>query len=211
VKLSIVILVVFFSMMASPVFTQDIGAKEPVPDSKRYINLKSYGALAFVGVPLYLLPEGFNYVPLLLGGYFHFPLIMTRKRINLAINIIPLVGVVPSTPGTDYEMGVDAFLELSIAISKKSIISVNIGSGPYFISVETEKQANGYIFSNYLLLAYKRRLALNREKTWEINFYGGVRHISNARLKDPNFGIDSVIFGIGFGRLFERKRKHKRQ
>lgn len=173
------------------------------PNEKpRYINQKSFGALTFIGLPEYSLPEGFTYNPLLLGGYFHLPLKPARKSVNLSLDLIPLIGVVPSTNSHDKEFGLNMFLDLGIELSPNSILSINVGTGPYYINVTTEKQANGFIFSDYLLLAFKHRIGRNIKNMWEINFYGGIRHLSNGFLKKPNNGIDNIITGIGFGNLF---------
>jgi hypothetical protein len=168
----------------------------------RYIDQKSFGALGFIGLPEYTLPEGFTYQPLLMGAYFHFPVSKAGKRINLSIDVIPLIGAVPSTNSHDKEFGLNIFLDIGYALSANSILSLNVGSGPYYIAVDTEKQANGFIFSDYLLLAYKHRIGQRRHHLWEVSLYGGIRHVSNAFLKKPNNGIDNIILGFGFGRLF---------
>ena len=196
-KIISVIIVGFY--LINPAFSQKVIYSDKQP---RYIDQKSFGALGFVGLPEYALPEGFTYQPLLLGGYFHLPLKKARKRVNLSIDIIPLIAVVPSTNSHDKEFGLNVFLDLGIQLQTNSILSINIGTGPYYIAVSTEKQANGFIFSDYFLLAYKHRLGQHAKHLWEINFYGGIRHVSNAFLKKPNNGIDNIIFGFGFGRLF---------
>jgi hypothetical protein len=199
-KIISIIIVGFY--LINPALSQKVIYPNIQKQQPRYIDQKSFGVLGFIGLPEYTLPEGFAYQPLLLGGYFHLPLKKARKRVNLSIDIIPLIGAVPSTNSHDKEFGLNIFLDLGFELSPNSILSLNIGTGPYYIAVTTEKQANGFIFSDYLLLAYKHRIGLRLNHLWEINFYGGVRHVSNAFLKKPNNGIDNIIFGFGFGRLF---------
>jgi len=181
---------------------QDITNSNYPKTEKRYINQKSLGALMFIGLAEYQLPEKITYKPILLGGYFHFPLKKAKKRVNLSIDVIPLIGIVPSTNSHDKEFGLNIFLDLGIELNANSILSFNIGTGPYYVNVTTEKQANGFIFSDYFLVAYKHRIGYRGNHLWELNFYSGIRHISNASLKKPNNGIDNIIIGFGFGRLF---------
>ena len=44
------------------------------------------------------------------------------------------------------------------------------------------------------------RLMLNER--WSLVIEGGYRHISNAEIKKPNFGIDSIGGNVGFGFFF---------
>jgi hypothetical protein len=44
------------------------------------------------------------------------------------------------------------------------------------------------------------RLRLN--ELWSLVIEGAYRHISNAEIKKPNFGIDSVGGNVGFGFSF---------
>lgn len=199
-KVSLIILA--FTLLVNSAQAQSVFHRSYLFENPRYINQKSFGALTFIGLPEYKLPEGSTYKPLLLGGYFHFPLKPARKIVNLSIDFIPLIGVVPSTNSHDKEFGLNIFLDLGIELAPNSILSINVGTGPYYINVTTEKQANGFIFSDYFLLAYKHRIGGHTKQLWEISFYSGIRHVSNGFLKKPNNGIDNIIIGFGFGKLF---------
>jgi hypothetical protein len=70
-----------------------------------------------------------------------------------------------------------------------------IGSGPHYITVETDRQARGFIFSdNFELGSAYNFERINTAFLLKFRF----RHISNAGLKEPNGGIDNffVIAGL---------------
>ena len=50
------------------------------------------------------------------------------------------------------------------------------------------------------MIAYRRKLVLNAD-FYELSVYTGIRHLSNAGLKEPNKGIDNIMVGIGFAKL----------
>jgi len=166
----------------------------------RHINQRAAGVMVQYGINYYDLPEGYGYRPILLAHYQRFPLIRTAKNVGLAIDIGPQVGMA-YTDKFNFELGLFVYLNLGIALTDWDMISLLAGAGPHYISVETERQAKGFIFSDNFLLAFRRKLLLNRDP-YELSVYGGFRHISNASLKQPNGGIDNIITGISFARLF---------
>jgi hypothetical protein len=168
--------------------------------SDRHINQRATGAMVQYGFNYYDLPEGYAYRPLLLAHYQRFPLIRTAKNVGLAIDIGPQIGMA-YTDKFNFELGLFVYLNLGIALTDWDMISLLAGAGPHYISVETERQAKGFIFSDNFLLAYRRKLLLGREP-FEISVYSGFRHISNASLKQPNGGIDNIMIGLGFAKLF---------
>lgn len=166
----------------------------------RHINQRATGAMVQYGINYYDLPEGYGYRPLLVSHYQRFPLIRTARNVGFAIDIGPQIGMA-YTDNFNLELGLFIYLNLGIALTDWDMISLLAGAGPHYISVETERQAKGFIFSDNFLLAYRRKLLLSREP-YELSFYGGFRHISNASLKQPNGGIDNIMIGLGFAKLF---------
>lgn len=166
----------------------------------RHINQRASGVMVQYGINYYDLPEGYAYRPLLFTYYQRFPLIKTIKNVSLAIDIGPQIGMA-YTDKFNYELGLFVCLNLSIALTDWDMISLLAGAGPHYISVETERQAKGFIFSDNIRLAYRRKLLLNH-KPYELTVYSGFRHISNASLKQPNGGIDNITIGLGFAKLF---------
>ena len=190
----LVLLLCFF--ISLNVFSQKLVSRF----ADRHINQRATGVMVQYGFNYYDLPEGYAYRPLLLAHYQRFPLIRTAKNVGLAIDIGPQIGMA-YTDKFNLELGLFVYLNLGIALTDWDMISLLAGAGPHYISVETERQAKGFIFSDNFLLAYRRKLLLGREP-YELSVYSGFRHISNASLKQPNGGIDNIIIGLGFAKLF---------
>lgn len=166
----------------------------------RFINQRSNGVMVHYGINFYDLPEGYGYRPLLIAHIKHYPLFKTRRNINLAIDVGPQAGIA-YTDKLNFEVGFFVSLNLGFAFTDWDMVSLMAGAGPHYISLVTGKQASGFIFSDNFLLAYRRRLILNCTP-YELSFFGGFRHLSNASLKQPNGGIDNIITGIGFAKIF---------
>jgi len=171
-------------------------------DSTRLINQKTAGVLVEYASPYYYLPEGPRYYVLLTGGTFSFPLFKAKKNFNMSIDIFPHYGFVwVDFEGSNYEFGVNVRLGANFSLSPNDVLRLKLASGPHYITVETEKQANGFIFSDYFLLVYNRRFFINKSP-FSIEFEFGYRHISNAGLQEPNRSISNIIFGIGINKVF---------
>jgi hypothetical protein len=190
----LILLVCFFFSLN--VFSQKLVSRF----DDRHINQQAAGAMVQYGINYYDLPEGYGYRPLLLARYQRFPLIKTARNVGLAIDIGPQIGMA-YTDKFNFELGLFIYLNLGIALTDWDMISLIAGVGPHYISVETERQAKGFIFSDNFLLAYRRKFLLSREP-YELSVYSGLRHISNASIKQPNGGIDNIIIGLGFAKLF---------
>lgn len=65
--------------------------------------------------------------------------------------------------------------------------------GPHYASGLPERQSAGFIFSDNLMLGCGIRLPAD----YILDFYGGFRHLSNAGIKRPNGGINSLMLFIG--------------
>ena len=170
-------------------------------DSLKLINQKTIGVLVEYGSPYYSLPEGSRYYVLLVGGTFSFPLFKAKKNFNMSIDIFPHYGFVWVDFDEDnYEFGINVRLGANLSLSPNDVLSLKIATGPHYITVETEKQANGFIFSDYLLIVYDRRFFINKSP-FAIEFEFGFRHISNAGLQEPNRSISNFIFGVGLSKV----------
>lgn len=171
-------------------------------DSIKISNLKSAGILIEYGQPYYFLPEGTRYYVGLIGANFNIPLFQAKKFFNISVDLFPHYGYVWVVEDKKYyEFGLNVRLGFNFLISKNDLISTKIGCGPHSITVETEKQANGFIFSDYYLITYKRSLGKSF-KPILVEFEFGYRHMSNAGLQSPNRSISNFIFGVGFYKCF---------
>ena len=176
-------------------------AQEPILVDD-YGSHKAIGFNMLVGTPLYSLPEDVTYTPLLFMGHYRFPLHKGEGKgsLSLSLDIIPHYGIVSlGDQSLQHEAGVNCWLDLSLQFTQNSMLSLDVGSGPHFITVETGRQAQGFAFSDNFFLVYKSR---NDYTESEMKFFLGFRHVSNASLMKPNGGIDNLVFGFGGSNLF---------
>jgi hypothetical protein len=148
------------------------------------------------------IPEG-NYQPILLIGHFGIDLKrylseLKDHRGSLSFFLEPQFNTVVN-PKTDYECGVGIGLQYRYPLT--DIVSIfAMGSvGPHYISVVTAKQANGFIFSDVLGAGFYFYLTKDSAITAGYRF----RHISNAHMAEPNFGIDNHFVTIGYSVFFD--------
>jgi opacity protein-like surface antigen len=76
--------------------------------------------------------------------------------------------------------------------------SMMVSVGPHYISVVTQKQANGFIFSDMIGAGFSFFMTKNTMVSSEYRW----RHLSNADLKNPNLGINNNFGLIGYSILF---------
>ena len=69
-----------------------------------------------------------------------------------------------------------------------------IGTGPHYTSGTVQRQANGFIFSDNFAGGVNIKLTKNLYADWR----SGLRHISNAGLRIPNGGINTLTMREGF-------------
>ncbi len=143
-----------------------------------------------------ILPEGFAYNPLtFLAASSLFKLgsfsIYGEMQFTQAFN--PLQNLV------DYEFGLNAGLKYHLGFTSTFEMNAAIASGPHFISVETLRQADGFIFSDNIEVGFSYFMPVAKTT---INAKARFRHISNAGLQSPNGGIDNLFIVIGIGSIF---------
>ena len=138
-----------------------------------------------------LLPEGVEYEPfVLLGGYE----IWERKKFSIygEAQLTYLYNRLEEQ--AEYEGGINFGIAYKIPFGPKSMLRACIGSGPHFITMETRRQANGFIFSDNFELGYIQLI-----KKVHIGLRARFRHISNAGFKKPNGGIDNLLLLLSVG------------
>lgn len=137
------------------------------------------------------LPEGYGYSPLAFFMRYKFGRLKpfdtyVESQLARASEI--------SGTGHDYEFGFNLGLAYRQAITPNLKLTASLGSGPYYVTVRTRRQARGFIFSDNLevgLQYYWSKAHLG------IQLRGRYRHISNAGLKSPNGGIDNFFLVVG--------------
>jgi hypothetical protein len=94
----------------------------------------------------------------------------------------------------DIDLACNLAAELLWEFHKSLGMHFSVGSGPAYQSSVSKVQDNGFLFSNNFTLGlrfslFDKRVVLNPQ----VRF----RHMSNARLKSPNAGIDNFLLLLG--------------
>jgi hypothetical protein len=171
--------------------------------SAQVTKKKELGLRVAYGVFNTVLPEKDIYRPILILPYFNYYLSKREKRSKFSVYVEPQITPVrvkyKSTGQEDWEkeIGINGGFSYSYWFNWFTIY-VGIGSGPNYISVVTKKQANGFIFSDNIYAGIKREIKNN----YFLDIHIRGRHISNAGLKNPNYGINNAFGGLGFSKFF---------
>ena len=191
---SLLCLFLLFSLFITEIYTQ-----ENALSNSRYI-----GYIAFSGPSINIDEQGSGYFSAMNGGYIHFPIHKTKKSWVFGANFLPQVGIARFGGENELEYGLSLWMELGKEFNTYNQILFQIGSGLHYISAETKRQRGGFIFSDHLNLAYKRKLS--NEKI-VIGSYFMFRHLSNAGIKEPNFGINNLMIGFMIARTIGSNKK----
>jgi len=179
-------------------------AEPPLTDSatgkiERFPFITESGGI--VGMGTGSIPEG-NYQPILLIWHLaadlrHHVSSLKNHRGTLSVICEPQVNPV-FDPRTDIEFGVGVGLKYMYPVTDRLSPYIMGSVGPHYISVQTEKQASGFIFADTIGAGIYYFL----DKKSALNIGYRFRHVSNADLKSPNGGIDTQIGTIGYSVFF---------
>ena len=81
---------------------------------------------------------------------------------------------------------------------------VRVGVGPHYLSFSTARQRGGFIFSDNFATGIIAKIGANAVMEVQYRY----RHLSNAGLKDPNWGIDNHFALVGFHWAFGEKNEN---
>ncbi|MCD6487467.1 MAG: acyloxyacyl hydrolase [Syntrophobacterales bacterium] len=101
-------------------------------------------------------------------------------------------------PETDVEFGVGAGLKYMHHITNSLSAYFMASVGPHWVTVNTESQARGFVFSSTIGLGIS---VFVTDKS-AVNLGCGARHLSNAGLEKPNGGINTYFGTIGYSVFF---------
>ena len=166
-----------------------------------FVNRRTVGFCLQQGIPYYKFPEGRSYKPTGLMGVYHQPLFKAKRLVNVAIDLMPQLWF-SKAKIAGIEFGLNMTANLNIQIKRNSILSFHLGSGIHYFGMETDRQAEGFIFSDNVLASYKHQITLKTKKRIDIGCIAGFRHLSNLDTRKPNHGINNIIVGICFDRIF---------
>lgn len=101
-------------------------------------------------------------------------------------------------PRSNVEMGLDIFFKYAYPLTSKLYPFIEIGSGPYYMTLSTYEQSTQFNFISQggagLMYFIRKDLA--------VNFEYRRRHVSNASIKSPNAGIDGNAYLVGLSLYF---------
>lgn len=148
------------------------------------------------------LPEG-TYRPIYFMGYFANHLL--REEFRKTYRTLPFFYVEPQFNIANveypdgklkqyYEFGINNGFKQNFKITEYLHLYILIGTGPHFISIDTEKQKKYFIFSN--CMGFGMQLYLKNRISIMSSFR--IKHMSNLQLFLPNSGINSYNFHFGF-------------
>ncbi len=150
-----------------------------------------------IGVPVYsiTLPEGSNYRPLLIMGNWGFNITKKEKRGNWWAILEPQFNpVFLNNKLSEADFGINVAFRYKYKLNDGMYVFGQLGSGPHFITISTERQAHGFIFSDNLAFGFSKSIS----KNIFFNVQARIRHISNANLMQHNRGMNNgfIVFGI---------------
>lgn len=130
-----------------------------------------------------------------LAGDFSWSFNKPKKKDFVALYFEPQFNFVHTLRPFDFEFGANLGIRNYVKVNDGLYFYQMLGSGPHYISAELDRQATGFIFSDNLAVgAYTR---VSKKKSLFLNLQFRMRHISNAGLKLPNRGVNSVNFFVG--------------
>ena len=178
----------FFILKPNPLTAQNI-----------FLEKNTEIAIGYAIIPEKL-PEGYDYSPLFIAA--RFPVYQFSSVKKSSFNIFVEPQFVINTPSEQFkntfEFGLNLSLLYFFPFSDKNGLSVSIGSGPHYLSLKTEKQAKGFIFSDNFEIGYYQKIG----ERFGFSLKPRFRHISNAGFQSPNEGIDNFFVMVG---LFWKK------
>ncbi len=109
----------------------------------------------------------------------------------------PFLSVI-TEPDLNAEFGLPFFFKYAYPITEKLYPFIEVGTGPYYMTLHTREQSTQFNFVNQggagLIYFLKDDLALNVGYRF--------RHVSNGSIKEPNNGIDANVFLAGVSYYF---------
>lgn len=162
-------------------------------NAQRYFDYNKYKALNIgIGVINEEMPEGYRYNPITILPTFS---IWDRGHFSIYAEGQVTFATLTEEVSTAYEMGANLGVRFQTELFPKLVMGAAIGSGPHFITVKTRMQADGFIFSDNFELGFSYYLDENYKTALQLK--GRMRHISNAGLQLPNWGLDNFFLVIG--------------
>jgi hypothetical protein len=178
-------LIILFSFTAATTFSQDSSAR-----------FRSAGALIGYGRQINI---DTKYDPIFFMGDFSWQFGKKKRADFLAFYLEPQFNLVQTIRPIDIEFGTNIGIRYYQRLTNDLLLYEMLGSGPHFITADLPRQAKGFIFSDNLAVGIFKKLKTSKPLLLNIQFR--VRHISNAGLKLPNAGVNTLNLLVGLSRF----------
>lgn len=160
------------------------------------------------GVSRYNLPEGI-YRPCFIMGHFGIdilkknPLNFNNGSLTLyfepQFNPVFIENQVFKTLRTNFEFGLNIGLKQTIHIYKPLYAFIHCGIGPHFLNFDNKIQNKGFLFSDNLGLG----ISYTAKKNLFFSVGFRLRHLSNAYLSSPNYGLNTFNYHFGISWILD--------
>ena len=92
------------------------------------------------------------------------------------------------------EFGLAFLIKYGFPFTEKLYPFIEVGTGPYYMTWSTNTQSTQFNFDSQAGLG----ILYFFENHWAVNTAFRYRHVSNAAIKKPNGGIESLVSLLGF-------------
>jgi hypothetical protein len=119
-------------------------------------------------------------------------------RGTLSLFFEPQLGFAAMNKEYGVEFGVGVGLKYAYPIGDSYSVYILGSVGPHVMTLQTQDQANGFIFNDTIGLGMNYMISPGTA----IDIQCRLRHLSNAGIKEPNYGIENLIGLIGFSIVY---------
>ncbi|HEU0112458.1 MAG TPA: acyloxyacyl hydrolase [Flavisolibacter sp.] len=140
-----------------------------------------------------------RYNPVFFAGDFSWQFGKKKRKEFVAFYLEPQFNLVATIRPVDIEFGSNIGIRYYQQLSPGFYLYQMLGSGPHFITADLPRQAKGFIFSDNLGIGFFK--LVDDKRSLFLNFRFFVRHISNASLKQPNKGVNTLNLMAGLSKL----------
>jgi hypothetical protein len=119
-------------------------------------------------------------------------------RGTLSLFFEPQFGFAPTNKQNGVEFGVGVGLKYAYPIGDSYSVYILGSVGPHVMTLKTQDQADGFIFNDTIGLGTAFKISPGSA----INIECRLRHLSNAEIQKPNYGIENLIGLVGYTLYF---------
>jgi Lipid A 3-O-deacylase (PagL) len=126
-----------------------------------------------------------------------FPSLQSHRG-KLSLFFEPQFGFTAMSQENGVEFGVGVGLKYAYPFWDSYSVYILGSVGPHVMSLKTEDQANGFIFNDTIGVGMEFKISPGSA----INIECRLRHLSNAEIQKPNYGIENLIGLVGYTLYF---------